>query len=706
MKWHKRPISAGEHERCVKQFGLDHITAAICLRRGLNNTEELRYFLHHELYLLHNPFLISNIEQAALRILQAHKRQEQVFIFGDRDVDGMTSTALLVDLLRDMDINVSWRVPMNDEPYGITSQVIEHCVAINVNLIITIDCGIHNVHEVSMANDHTIDTIIIDHHNVTGDLPPAYAIVNPKLAESDYPMSEICGCMLGYKLAQVMNVVRSPLYNQTHQLVVARRSTHAIHFDICTVRNLQIIAHHYEVAADHNSRPDLSHSSFMKHVGHHPIYIYGEDNFQKLFSEAYSQTLTLPCHDLQRMIAKVNSSLASRNLYDINSDWLIERSVHSDRTEINILHQLYTYWQLFGAPTITPLHRSFLALAAVATVADMMPMRNENRIMVQAGLRQLAHNPSRRFQNLLRVNPPPAPQLTARYLSFNIIPHLNAAGRRGAPDVAVNLLLSTDEAHSQALSKQLIQFNNERRTIFQQSLNIALPLARQSYTRYGARFVVVAHPDIPRGVTGLLASHIVERLRCTAVIIALAAENSRGSLRTMPIHRATEILAQCAHLLIEWGGHDRAAGFEINPANISAFETALSHSMEQTESPADTNTIEIDAEIPPDHFSENIFNIVQWFEPYGQGNPPITFLTKGVEVQDMVLFGKEDQHVKLILQFATYRVPTIVWNGSEHINHTLQRQSKIDLIYRVETNYYQQQAERRLIAIDIQQHAP
>ena len=704
MKWHKLALPKAAYHQFQKKFALDPLIAAICMRRGITSSDELRFFLRHELYLLHNPFLINHIERGAQRILTARARDERVLIFGDRDVDGMASTALMVELLTNLGIKAHWRVPMHNEPYGLTQQVIEESVAKKIGLIIAIDCGIHNSAEIEEANRQTVDTIVIDHHNVTDALPPAYAVINPKIAGSHYPTSDICGAMLGFKLALVMGLTQSSLYNKSHLLAVARRAPQSIYIEIYKVCNLSVVERHNEVLTD-SASINRAQSPFMQLLHSHPLYVYDADSFLQLLRQGYPHATPPTIHDLKPVLATFDSQLAARSLYEINRDRLLVPSVHADSQEIETLHLLYNYCHLFGGPMQGPQYRSYLELATLATVADMMPMLNENRILVKEGLRRLARAPSVRFQHLLRESQEQAGHIDTRYLSFNIIPCFNAAGRRGVPDRAIELLLSNDQKQAQELSAELIQLNQERRTICHQALQLALPLAYKSFEKHQRHFAIVAHSEIQRGVTGLLASQIMERLSATTVIISCSAEHSSGSLRTVATQRATAILQHCAPLLIEWGGHDRAAGFQIEPTQITAFEQQLADYMQQLPAATAAPTLEIDVELPASYFNERIFEIAQWFEPYGQQNHPPLFLTRGFKVQECWLFGKEDQHLKLLLQAGEYRVPAILWNGADHINLPIKSGTHIDAVYRVEISYWLQQAQRRLIIVDMQPSA-
>lgn len=165
--------------------------------RGLEELESLTDF--------HDPFLFNEMEKAVQRIDQAIKGQENIVVFGDYDVDGISGTAILMHILKKIGANVSCRLPnrLNDG-YGLSIKFIDEFIEKNINLVITTDCGISCRNEVAKANDNNIDVIITDHHTVPEIPPAAYAILHPKLPNSNYPFKELTGAGVALKLAQAL----------------------------------------------------------------------------------------------------------------------------------------------------------------------------------------------------------------------------------------------------------------------------------------------------------------------------------------------------------------------------------------------------------------------------------------------------------------------------------------------------------------------
>ena len=198
--WHKKTVNAKEiHDLCDK-FDLEkkfqdkanaQILASIFARRGITKGKEILYFLEDDLRYQHNPFNFSNMEDAVERILQARDEGEKILIFGDKDVDGITSTTILYEQLKKMGLDVQWRLPVADDAYGLSIQAVDDFAAQGGNLIITVDCGISNFDEIRHANDLGIEVIVTDHHNPPEQLPEAIIIVDPKTEDALYPFKDI-----------------------------------------------------------------------------------------------------------------------------------------------------------------------------------------------------------------------------------------------------------------------------------------------------------------------------------------------------------------------------------------------------------------------------------------------------------------------------------------------------------------------------------
>jgi single-stranded-DNA-specific exonuclease len=230
--------SADDCQLFAKKYGTDELTSRLLLRRNITSPETLKYFLHDDLRIIHNPFAFSQMDLMVDRIGAAIGEGEKVLVFGDRDSDGITATVLLVETLRGRGLEVFWEVPMGDDHYGLQIPVIDTYAAKDVTLLITVDCGIGNVSEVAHAASLGIDSLIVDHHNPGDVLPDAVAIVNPKTEGENYPFEGLSAVALALKVSMALEIADSDLYNQTFCLLNARPGNDSIIVEAVKMTNL------------------------------------------------------------------------------------------------------------------------------------------------------------------------------------------------------------------------------------------------------------------------------------------------------------------------------------------------------------------------------------------------------------------------------------------------------------------------------------
>ena len=179
--WKKKEVAKEIVQDISKRYSCELLTASILSRRGITEGKDILYFSENDQRYLHNPFLFENMEDAVDRILDAKDEEEKVLIFGDRDVDGITSTTILYQCLKDLGLDVQYKLPEGDDAYGITKEVIDNFAENYGSLIITVDCGISNNEEIAYAAEKGIDVIVTDHHNPPQELPTPAIIINPKV---------------------------------------------------------------------------------------------------------------------------------------------------------------------------------------------------------------------------------------------------------------------------------------------------------------------------------------------------------------------------------------------------------------------------------------------------------------------------------------------------------------------------------------------
>ena len=206
MRWTIKPKPEQKSiDQLSEALGVDDLVAQLLLQRGITNYEEAKAFFRPELSHLHDPFLMKDMDKAVQRIEQAMSKGENILVYGDYDVDGTTSVALMSSFLMESYPNVATYIPDRyGEGYGISFQGIDFAADNDIGLMIALDCGIKAIDQIKYAKEKGIDVIVCDHHRPGPALPDAVAVLDPKQEDCKYPYKELCGCGVGFKLIQAI----------------------------------------------------------------------------------------------------------------------------------------------------------------------------------------------------------------------------------------------------------------------------------------------------------------------------------------------------------------------------------------------------------------------------------------------------------------------------------------------------------------------
>jgi single-stranded-DNA-specific exonuclease len=205
-KWIYQPITieqAEESQQLAAELGISPILGNLLMKRGITQAADARKFFRPQLLDLHDPFLMKDMDLAVERLNEATGRKERILVYGDYDVDGTTSVALVYKFIQQYYSNIDYYIPDRyDEGYGVSRKGVDYAADSGVKLIIVLDCGIKAVEEITYAKERGIDFIICDHHVPDDVLPPAVAILNAKRADNTYPYEHLAGCGVGFKFMQ------------------------------------------------------------------------------------------------------------------------------------------------------------------------------------------------------------------------------------------------------------------------------------------------------------------------------------------------------------------------------------------------------------------------------------------------------------------------------------------------------------------------
>ena len=202
-RWEIKIADSSLVKDLAKELNVSEIVAYLLVLRGVTTFQDAKLFFRPEIEHLHNPFLMKNMQQAVARIEDAIAKNQKILVYGDYDVDGTTSVAMMYSFLKKFNQNIEYYIPCRyEEGYGISLKGIDYAKDNNFELIIALDCGIRAVNQVDYANKKNIDFIICDHHTPGEKIPNAIAVLNPKQSDCDYPFKELSGCGVGFKLIQ------------------------------------------------------------------------------------------------------------------------------------------------------------------------------------------------------------------------------------------------------------------------------------------------------------------------------------------------------------------------------------------------------------------------------------------------------------------------------------------------------------------------
>lgn len=482
----------------------DDLLPTLLTARGIAGAEHGAEFLSPTLASLGDPFSMAGLDDAVRRIAAALRADEAIAIYGDYDVDGVASTALLTGALRGCGFStVEPYIPdRNREGYGLNIAAIDKLAGAGIRLIVSVDCGVSNHHEVAHARARGVDLIVLDHHQVQSTLPSAVAVVDPRRADCQYPFKDLAAVGVAHTLLRGL----------------ARRG-------------VRLNGHWRE------NEPDLLDA---------------------------------------------------------------------------------------------------LDLVALGTVADVVPLRGENRALVAHGLEALRHAYRPGVRALLDVARTPPADLRAWHIAFLLGPRLNAAGRMADPMLALRLLLTASISEARELALRLDRLNTARQQLLQRVVNEAEGLITANGpvddTR---RFLQVDGAGWSAGIVGLVAGRLAERYTRPVLVLDRGEAWSTGSARSIDGFNIVDALERCGDLLDRYGGHAKAAGLTVSNGNLQALEARLTRLATELLNPDQLQpSIQIDAEVPPMLLAGDIAEQFERLEPFGHGNPQPILLVRGSRVHN------------------------------------------------------------------------
>ncbi len=308
--------------------------------------------------------------------------------------------------------------------------------------------------------------------------------------------------------------------------------------------------------------------------------------------------------------------------------------------------------------------RQYLDLVALGTIADLVPLVGENRIIARYGLQELTSSSRVGITALKEVAGVNGP-VTCGAVGFRLAPRLNAAGRLDDAARGVELLLTDDPIRARELAVELDAGNRERQALEQEILRDALAMVREDPAMKGRRSIVLASPDWHPGVIGIVASRIVELFHRPTVLIALQDGNGKGSGRSIPAFHLRDALAACTDHLLKFGGHRQAAGLAIDESTLAAFVEHFDEVAAGLLTPDDLMPqLTLEGVLAPAEITTELIRELERLAPFGIGNPEPLFLVRGARVESRrELRGG---HLRLTLRYGGHSFSAIGFNMAAH----------------------------------------
>jgi len=567
LRWTLRPHDAQLVEDIERNCRVSPVLAQILALRGITGTRDVNSFLEMKMTGLRDPAELPGVTEATAIIYSAIAERRKIFIYGDYDCDGMTSTAILVRCLKLLDADVRYFVPSRlDDGYGLNNDSLKKLHDRGAQLIVTVDCGIASVSEVAFAKQLGMQIVVTDHHHPGAELPAADAIVHPALPSSSYPsypsypFSGLCGAGVAFKLAW----------------------------------------------------------SLMK------------------------------CHFGP---------------------------------------------EKFPAP-LSNFMFSLLSLAAIGTVADVVPLLDENRIIVRNGLGFLRKFANPGLRHLIQLSKSADKNvLDSEDIAFGIAPRLNASGRLGQAQLGVELLITENEERAEELAKYIDELNKNRDTLDRRIVKEAKQLIKDNHDPENEPAIVLAHPDWHLGVIGIVAGRIAGMYHRPTIVISTDPLEGRagvGSCRSACGVNLYEALSGCGEHLLGFGGHAAAAGLSIKNADIDAFREAFFEQVVEQICLEDLlPDLSIDAETSIGLLTLQTMDELEKLAPFGQDNPRPVLCVSGVKLAEPVkTMGGEGRHLSMQLVQHDSKIRAVAFGKSDWLPELADTERTYDFAFRPVINEF------------------
>nr|WP_267506281.1 single-stranded-DNA-specific exonuclease RecJ [Borreliella afzelii] len=676
-------IQAQELNRIVKQYNINPFEATLLIKREIKE-EDFMFFLEDSVNLLHNPFLLKNIDKFINRINKAIKENENILIFGDKDADGITATIIMYETLKDFGLNVSYKIPSNGEFYGLSNELINMALEKKISLIITVDNGISSIEEINYANSKGIEIIITDHHLPSEDFKTESIVINPHLKDDKYPFKEIAGCCVSFKTCLALSMSFTDLYSKNLVFLFLEKTKNEIILHAIEINNY--ILKQY-LRLDYKNDPLINLSKLEKFVQNKYIIIFNKEDQDQLLNKHFTRNINTI--DISENFIKKYPNFRKKTLKD-----LIQATKYFKYKEVGIKEKLYYIFYNIIFETNKNLFQKCLkrlGFVAIGTIADNMPIINENRIILKIGLKEIALRERMSINYLLKdAGILTKPNITSIDIAYKIAPILNSTGRLEKANIAINFLLTNDINQIENKFKEIKEINKLRKYKEEKAWN-----SHNKNTIFkNDKFIVCYDKNTPKGISSRIATRLSVYYQKVAIFLTKQGNIIKGSIRSNnKINSKTLISIIPSHLVINSGGHKAAAGFTLHENLLEDFIKELEYATTKVdyETTNENESILIDAIIPKDLTKDSLLKTIEIFEPYGYEFKEPILMMENVYLQELKIIDKNhsSKHINMRIKSQNDYYKAIFFNGTKKIEElNIKEDQYLDIIFTVNEDFY------------------
>ena len=542
-KWQIYQVNEKEIEELQEKYKMNKLLATILSNRGIVKEEQIEKFLKPKRNDFYDPYGMPDMKITVERIIKAIENQEKTIIYGDYDVDGITSVTVLKSFLEERGLDVGVYIPNRlDEGYGLNKTAVEKIAQEGYTLMITVDCGISAIEEVKYASELGIETLITDHHEPGEKLPEALAVVDAKRKDNTYQCRNLAGVGVVFKLIQAISI-----------------------------------------------RLGLEEKEYLK----------------------------------------------------------------------------------------------YLDIVCIGTISDIVPLTDENRVIVKLGLKLVQQTKNLGLRSILQATG--YNKIDSIAISFGVAPRINACGRMGHQEEALNLFLSKDINEVNELTQKLNAYNKERQEI---EKNIFADAVEQINTNnlQEKNTIVLMGKNWHHGVIGIVSSKITEMYFKPSILLCEEGDIGKGSGRSIPGFDLYEALTKCQKSVDRFGGHAMAIGITIKKDKFEELKNEFEEIAQENHIEEIVPILKIDSQINLDEINKEMVESLKELEPFGEENKTPLFLFKNLKI-DSIRALTEGKHLKLTVKENKNIVNAIGFNIGELANE-YKIGDKVDIVGNLEINSF------------------